>query len=82
MNQNVLPKSANLVSYFVLTSVMCVITYALVLNLQHLKDLISLARSNVHGMLHRRNFRRTRQEVGSDNARADGSTAKRASIMA
>lgn len=79
---NVLPKSADLVSFLVVTIVMCVITYALVLNIQHFKDAIYLARSSLHGVLHTRKIRGTRQEVGSDSARADASTTKRASTMA
>ena len=79
---NVLPKSADMVSFLVVTIVMCAITYALVLNIQHFKDAIYLARSSLHGMLQTRKIRRTRQEVESDNAKTDGSTSKRASTMA
>ncbi|CAD6566817.1 MAG: hypothetical protein ASARMPREDX12_008836 [Alectoria sarmentosa] len=50
-SMGVLPNSAGLMSYLVVTIVMCAITYVLVLNLQHLKDAISLARSNTYSML-------------------------------
>ena len=50
----ILPNSAGLMSYLVVTIVMCAITYVLVLNLQLLKDAISLARSNTYSMLRTR----------------------------
>lgn len=40
-----------MVSFFVVTLVICVITYVIVLNLPQFKDAIALVRSNVNGML-------------------------------
>ena len=76
----VLPKSAGLVSYIVVTILMCAVTYVIVLNLQHLKDATSLAHSNIYSMLHTRKIEYAEQEVRS--ARTDSSIAKRASAMA
>ena len=59
----VLPKSAGLVSYLVVTIVMCAITYVAVLNLQPLKDAIFLARSNIYSMLRTRKSSHTEQTV-------------------
>ena len=76
----VLPESASLVSYLVVTILMCAVTYVLVLNLQHLKDATSLARNNIYSMLRTREIKYAEQRVRS--ARTDSSIAKRASAMA
>ena len=46
-SMGVLPQNAGLVSYIIVTIILCAITYVIVLNLQHLKDAISLARGNM-----------------------------------
>ena len=76
----VLPKSAGLESYLVVTILMCAVTYVLVLNLQQLKDATSLARSNIYSMLQTRKIKYAEQRVRG--ARTDGSIAKRASALA
>ena len=76
----VLPNGAGLVSYLVVTILMCAITYVLVLNLQHLKGATSLARSNINSVLRTRKTKFAEQRVRS--ARTDSSIAKRASAMA
>ena len=77
---SILPKSAGIVSYLVVTILMCAVTYVLVLNLRHLKDATSLARSNIYSMLRTGKTKYAEQEVRS--ARTDSSIAKRASAMA
>ena len=77
---SVLPKSAGIVSYLVVTILMCAVTYVLVLNLQHLKEAISWARSNIYNTLRARENKFGEQEGRS--ARTDRSIAKRASAIA
>ena len=76
----VLPKSAGIVSYFVVTILMCAITYVIVLNLRPLKDATSLARSNIYSILRTKKIEYAEQTIR--NARTDSSIAKRASAMA
>ncbi|KAK0514793.1 hypothetical protein JMJ35_002172 [Cladonia borealis] len=79
-SMRVLPLSAGIVSYLVVTILMCAVTYALVLNLRHLKNATSLARSNIYSLLRTREDKYGKKEVRS--ARTDSSIAKRASAMA
>ena len=77
---NALPKSADLVSFVVVTIFMCAITYVLVLNIRHLKDAISQGRSSMRSMLHTRKNKDPEQRVESYGVIS--SPAKRASTMA
>ena len=76
----VLPLSAGIVSYLVVTILMCAVTYVLVLNLRHLKDATSLARSNIYSLL--RTGKNKYAEQGVRSARTNSSLAKQASAMA
>ena len=42
------PKTAGLVSFFIVTIAMCLVTYFIVFNLQHLKDAVTFGRSTLH----------------------------------
>ena len=77
---SVLPQSACLVSYLVVTLVMCAITYVLVLNLQHLKGAINFARSSVHSTLRTRGAGDSESKEG--DPRNSSLVGKRASTMA
>ena len=76
----VLPLSAGIVSYLVVTILMCAVTYVLVLNLRYIKDATSLARGNIYSLLRTGKSQYAEQEVRG--ARTDCSIAKPASAMA
>lgn len=77
---NSLPKGAGLVSYVVVTVVMCAITHVAVFYLRQLQDAIMRGRSSMHRLLHIGKNEEPAQRM--DEFRLPGSTPKRASTMA
>ncbi|KAL9633939.1 MAG: hypothetical protein Q9204_003199 [Flavoplaca sp. TL-2023a] len=58
-----LPSSANLLSYVVVTILLCVITYILILNLPHLKHAMSWSRNKIYHVLRPSNKIAVEQDI-------------------
>ena len=78
-SMNVLPKNAGLVSYILVTIIMCAITYVLVFNLQPLKGALASMRSNIRTMFHTKDVRRFKEK---DDAKINARNANQGRTMA